>query len=240
MVQKHVVHVQPAGEREYALAMMPKKIAKSDGYPECFNEKCDITKVKMEALRRWIPDRIIQLGKDDEVVHSYVQALLENTDLNPRKLQKDLFGFLGLNASVLALEIWEMMLEAQTLPDGVPTRLLQAEAEVAAGPVTEEDLMSRIKAFSSELNERVGSDQLVSLTELDSHASPGDKKHKKHKKDKKHKKHRHHRRDRRSGSRSRSPDRDRRRSDNSRSPPRRRADSRSPRRRSRSRDRYRR
>ena len=78
----------------------------------------------MEAIIRWVPDRISKLsyckGKDDEVVHSYVQALLENPELNPRKLQKDLFGFLGINASVVAQEIWEMMLEGQTRDDGIP------------------------------------------------------------------------------------------------------------------------
>ena len=125
----------------------------------------------MEAIIRWVPDRISKLsyckGKDDEVVHSYVQALLENPELNPRKLQKDLFGFLGINASVVAQEIWEMMLEGQTRDDGIPQKLKQAEAEVAAGPVTAEDLMSRIKAFSSELNERVGTDQLVPQKELE-------------------------------------------------------------------------
>jgi len=228
MVQKYVIDVQPADARAYARSLMPKKKAVSDGYPECFNEKCDQTKVKMEAIIRWVPDRISKLsyckGKDDEVVHSYVQALLENPELNPRKLQKDLFGFLGINASVVAQEIWEMMLEGQTRDDGIPQKLQQAEAEVAAGPVTAEDLMSRIKAFSSELNERVGTDQLVPQKELEkdlarsahrnnsSNGHEGRGRETSHKKHKKHKKHKHRRRDRRSDSRSRSPARDRRRS----------------------------
>ena len=54
MVQKYVIDVQPADARAYARSLMPKKKAVSDGYPECFNEKCDQTKVRLVALH-WCP-----------------------------------------------------------------------------------------------------------------------------------------------------------------------------------------
>jgi len=47
-------------------------------------------------------------------------------DIDPRRAQLDLAGFLGENeASLFASELWEMLLDAQMQPDGVPKVLVQ-------------------------------------------------------------------------------------------------------------------
>ena len=112
---------------------------------------------------RWVPSRVIELqGYEDEVVMSYVEEMLKGTDICPRILQKNLTGFLNENAPKLAAEIWDLMLEAQTQPDGVPVSLKQAEREADEEPITEEALKERLKAFSTEIKERVGDEHLAS------------------------------------------------------------------------------
>merc|ERR1711998_45217 len=90
-------------------------------------------------------------------------------------------AFLGPKPAIdIAKRIWELMLDGQAQPDGIPTVLAQAEREAAVGPVTEEDLMARIKAFSGEMKERVG-EEMLNQSDSEGERRGRKKKKKKHK-----------------------------------------------------------
>ncbi len=93
-------------------------------------------------------DRAItaRLGFEDEIVSSTAVNLFlpDNTSsgsskVDPRRAQLDLVGFLGeQEAAEFAKELWEMMLDAQEAPGGIPRKLLEekkrelAEAKIAS------------------------------------------------------------------------------------------------------------
>jgi len=131
-------------------------------FPPSFDQKCEISKVNMESIIKWVPGRIIDLcGGEDEVVISYVEEMLkDNRGVCPRNLQINLTGFLHEKAPGFATEIWKLILDGQNQPDGVPKSLVGAETRSDAEVLTEEALKARIQAFNKQLGERVGEEKL--------------------------------------------------------------------------------
>jgi len=130
-------------------------------FPPSFDTKCEISKVNMDSILKWVPGRIIDLcGGEDEVVISYVEEMLKGRDVCPKTLQINLTGFLHEKAPGFANEIWELMLDGQNQPEGVPTSLVGAETRSDAEVLTEEALKARIQAFNKQLGERVGEEKL--------------------------------------------------------------------------------
>eukprot|EP00658_Telonema_sp_P-2_P020890 TRINITY_DN1828_c0_g1_i1.p1 TRINITY_DN1828_c0_g1~~TRINITY_DN1828_c0_g1_i1.p1 ORF type:complete len:319 (+),score=28.88 TRINITY_DN1828_c0_g1_i1:40-996(+) len=130
-------------------------------YPPCFKRKVNEKRVKMDAIVRWAPRRVVQLlGYEDEVVVSYVTEMLKDGGINPRSLQVALTGFLNEKAPVFTKDLWDLMLDGQNQPDGVPTQLALHE-NLDETPIDETDFKQRLKEFSKEMVERVGADQLA-------------------------------------------------------------------------------
>ena len=147
-------------------------------FPPSFDTKCEISKVppsipirdqlddcsvqvNMDSILKWVPGRIIDLcGGEDEVVISYVEEMLKGRDVCPKTLQINLTGFLHEKAPGFANEIWELMLDGQNQPEGVPTSLVGAETRSDAGVLTEKALEARVQAFNKQLCERVGEEKL--------------------------------------------------------------------------------
>lgn len=112
--------------------------------PASFSRKVDMARVSLETLKPWISQRITDLlGIEDDVVVNLCFNMLESggTSLDPREIQINLTGFLGANAAVFVTELWNLLLEAQDAPGGIPVTLLQsfmqAQQEQAANQVQE-------------------------------------------------------------------------------------------------------
>ncbi|CEO98421.1 hypothetical protein PBRA_006535 [Plasmodiophora brassicae] len=112
--------------------------------PASFSRKVDMARVSLETLKPWISQRITDLlGIEDDVVVNLCFNMLESggTSLDPREIQINLTGFLGTNAAVFVTELWNLLLEAQDAPGGIPVTLLQsfmqAQQEQAANQVQE-------------------------------------------------------------------------------------------------------
>ena len=73
-----------------------KKLLKATKFPDHFNQKVDMGKVKMEVMMPWIQQEVTRdLGFEDEVVIGYIESQLQATPVDPRKMQLALTGFLA-------------------------------------------------------------------------------------------------------------------------------------------------
>ena len=93
-----------------------------------------MSRISLEAIRPWIERRVTQLlGDEDEIVNEYCVAQLEAYDpvdrsVDPRELQINLEGFLGVDSSAVFMkELWNLLLSAQSSATGVPEELIEQQ-----------------------------------------------------------------------------------------------------------------
>lgn len=82
----------------------------------------DLKKVDLDVIKPWIAGKINSLlGMEDDVVTEFVFTQLEEKELNPKKMQINLTGFLNARRAREFLgELWQILIEAQSNPDGIP------------------------------------------------------------------------------------------------------------------------
>ncbi len=116
-----------------------QKQLRSTTFPPNFSEKCNIGRVHRTVIVHWIKQRIESiLGFNDNIVSSTAVHLFlpepqdggANPDVDPRRAQLDLKGFLGgWEAASFASKLWTMMLNAQDLPSSIPKVLVEKKKE---------------------------------------------------------------------------------------------------------------
>ena len=111
-----------------------KKLYASKTFPPEFATKIDMSRISLDSIRPWIERRVTQLlGDEDEIVNEYCVAQLEAYDpvdrsVDPRELQINLEGFLGVDASAVFMrELWNLLLSAQSSTTGVPEELIEQQ-----------------------------------------------------------------------------------------------------------------
>eukprot|EP00592_Proboscia_alata_P015252 CAMPEP_0194397906 /NCGR_PEP_ID=MMETSP0174-20130528/125805_1 /TAXON_ID=216777 /ORGANISM="Proboscia alata, Strain PI-D3" /LENGTH=679 /DNA_ID=CAMNT_0039194137 /DNA_START=204 /DNA_END=2245 /DNA_ORIENTATION=- len=119
------------------------KLLKTTKFPSSFSQTVNRQKVHTQVMTQWIEDAVISiLGFEDEIVSSMAVNLFlgaqtgtpeeeqQHVKVDPRRAQLDLAGFLGdVEAASFARELWELMLDAQTRPAGIPKMLLERKKE---------------------------------------------------------------------------------------------------------------
>jgi serine/arginine repetitive matrix protein 1 len=84
-------------------------------------------------MRTWINKRICEyLGFEDDVLVEYIISELQTTDDKgpcAKKLQIYMTGFLEKNAGKFMLELWELLIDAQNSPNGIPSKILVERKE---------------------------------------------------------------------------------------------------------------
>ncbi|KAF3938469.1 hypothetical protein ABW19_dt0204045 [Dactylella cylindrospora] len=107
------------------------KYIKSQKWPPEFSKKVDMRKVNIEIIKQWITNRVSELLKsDDDVLIELIFGMLEGeTFPDPKGLQWSLTGFLEQDTPAFCKELWELMLDAQSQPQGIPKRLIEAKKE---------------------------------------------------------------------------------------------------------------
>ncbi|CAD5206141.1 unnamed protein product [Bursaphelenchus okinawaensis] len=109
-----------------------KKLMKQMKFENSLEQKVDMSKVNLDVLKPWITAKLNQLlGMEDEVLINMVFVTLEETkDLDPKKLQINLTGFLNAKrAREFMGELWQLVIEAQGSEDGIPTSLIEKKME---------------------------------------------------------------------------------------------------------------
>ncbi|KAK3807845.1 MAG: PWI domain-containing protein [Benniella sp.] len=107
-----------------------KKLLRSMTFPPEFNQKVNMKKVNVSVIKGWMARRVNQLlGIDDEVVVDYAFGMLEENEPDPKTMQINLQGFLDKNAQVFVLELWKLLLSAQTSLGGIPQQFIDKAKE---------------------------------------------------------------------------------------------------------------
>ncbi|KAL3827160.1 hypothetical protein ACHAXA_006715 [Cyclostephanos tholiformis] len=135
------------GTASIASSTALQKQLRSTAFPSNFSEKCNVARVHRTVLAHWIERRVESiLGFDDDIVSSTAvhlflpepqdgglggnNAAADYWDVDPRRAQLDLEGFLGeREAASFASELWTMMLDAQNSPSGIPKVLVEKKKE---------------------------------------------------------------------------------------------------------------
>ncbi|RPD74099.1 PWI domain-containing protein, partial [Lentinus tigrinus ALCF2SS1-7] len=109
------------------------KLLKTMKFPPEFDKKVDMRKVNLSVIRPWIVKKVVELvGFEDEVVVEYAMGLLEDDSQptpDPRKMQINLTGFLTANTPAFMSALWNLLLEAQESPAGVPRTFVEEKKE---------------------------------------------------------------------------------------------------------------
>lgn len=113
------------------------KALKQTKFPPHFSDRIESwSKIQRVVIIKWIEQKITTLlGFEDEIVASTAVNLFlppedsgsiaATTDIDPRKAQIDLGGFLGdEDAAKFSYELWELLLDASKQPTGIPRKIL--------------------------------------------------------------------------------------------------------------------
>ncbi|KAI8979145.1 PWI domain-containing protein [Mycotypha africana] len=107
-----------------------KKLLKTMSFPPEFEQKVNMKKVNLDVIRPWISNRITELlGFEDEVVVDYASSLLEEEDLDPKRMQINLTGFLESKTKIFIKELWNLLLSAQNSVGGIPAEFIEQKKE---------------------------------------------------------------------------------------------------------------
>jgi len=105
-----------------------KKLLKTLKFSDVLTEPVDMRKVKLDALKPWIHEKLSEiLGFEDDVVIDYAINQLEETNTpDPKVVQINLTGFLNAkNARLFMAELWPMLVSAMGNKNGIPEQLIE-------------------------------------------------------------------------------------------------------------------
>ncbi|KAK5942106.1 hypothetical protein PMZ80_006059 [Knufia obscura] len=107
------------------------KLLRTTKFPPEFNQKVDMQKVNVDVMKKWIARTLSELlGVEDDVVIELCFNLLEGSRFpNIKELQIQLTGFLDKDTPKFCKDLWQLCLNAQSSPHGVPQELLEAKKQ---------------------------------------------------------------------------------------------------------------
>ena len=142
------------GTASVADARAMSKALKSTKFPSMFSKRINLSRVNRNVMLEWIETTITKiLGFDDEIVTSTAANLFLPTeelsggggsstsdDVDPRRAQIDMAGFLGdAPAAQFAKELWGLLLDAQSAPHGIPVKLMEEKKRELARAKREQE-----------------------------------------------------------------------------------------------------
>jgi serine/arginine repetitive matrix protein 1 len=120
-------------------------LLKTTVFPSTYARRVDLARVDMGAIRRWATARLTELlGTHDEIVIEYVIQQLagegsggggSSNTVDPRRMQIQLTPFLDADAPAFMQQLWDLLLEAQEAPNGIPQSLVEQTATVKVEPI---------------------------------------------------------------------------------------------------------
>lgn len=110
-----------------------KDIKQSKPSKSIFKQSVDIHKVNAVVIKKWITTELQKILPDDEIALEFIFELLfgaENGKAFIHPIKEQLNDFVGKEQSEkFCLELWELLLDAQNNPTGVPTKLVEERAK---------------------------------------------------------------------------------------------------------------
>ena len=106
------------------------KMQKAGKFASILGTKIDIKKVNIDIISKWISEKTIEiLGFEDEIVIHLVINMLQSDNLHGKKLQLDVTGFLEKKAGTFVEELWTLLVDAQSQPNGIPEAFIRKKKE---------------------------------------------------------------------------------------------------------------
>jgi len=195
-----------------------KKLMKTLKFNDTLNEPVDMRKVKLDALKPWITEKLTEiLGFEDDVVIDYAINQLESTNTpHPKSIQINLTGFLNAkNARAFMGELWPMLVSAMKNPHGIPDSLIEAKRAEMEANKTDEKKMAEFQSNIETIKDQLAKDRKEEKSDRRSpnRRSPDRRSRERvDRREKRDKKERSRERERRRGSRERRRSRDKKRS----------------------------
>ncbi|KAJ8099925.1 PWI domain-containing protein [Lipomyces tetrasporus] len=110
------------------LSEADKRRLKTTKYPPEFDETVNLSKVNFPVMKAWIANEISEIAGGDDIVTEYTVSLFEQDDKPQIKaIQIQLEGFLPSStiAAKFCRRLWNLLLEAQESPSGIPAKLIE-------------------------------------------------------------------------------------------------------------------
>lgn len=106
------------------------KMAKSGLFAPILDTKVNTTKVNLDVINKWVTQKIIEVvGFEDDILINLVINMLQGNNLDGKKMQLDVTGFLEKQAGSFVEELWNLLVDAQSQPSGIPSSFLQRKKE---------------------------------------------------------------------------------------------------------------
>ncbi|XP_021958339.1 serine/arginine repetitive matrix protein 1 isoform X2 [Folsomia candida] len=151
-----------SSEQDNRFSDKEKKLLKQMKFADNLTTKIEMNKIKIDVLKPWIGKRISELlGMEDDVVTEFVVNQLEEKNLDARKIQINLTGFLnGKNARIFTGELWDMLISAQESPTGIPASMVEAKKEeIRKRNEDQERINESVKRTISRYTEKIKDDR---------------------------------------------------------------------------------
>ncbi|KAK9241036.1 hypothetical protein V1525DRAFT_335379 [Lipomyces kononenkoae] len=110
------------------LSEADKRRLRTTKYPPEFDEVVDLSRVNFPVIKTWIANQISEIAGGDDIVTEYTVSLFEQDNKPPIKaIQIQLEGFLPSStiAANFCKDLWNLLLEAQDSPSGIPAKLIE-------------------------------------------------------------------------------------------------------------------
>ena len=106
------------------------KMQKAGKFAAILDTKIDIKKVNIDIISKWVSEKTIEvLGFEDEIVINLVINMLQSEKLHGKKMQLDVTGFLEKGAGQFVEELWTLLVDAQSQPNGIPEAFIRKKKE---------------------------------------------------------------------------------------------------------------
>ena len=109
---------------------MMAKMQKAGKFAAILDTKIDMKKVNIDIISKWVSEKTIEvLGFEDEIVINLVINMLQSENLHGKKMQLDVTGFLEKKAGAFVEELWILLVDAQSQPNGIPEAFIRKKKE---------------------------------------------------------------------------------------------------------------
>ncbi|ONK64592.1 uncharacterized protein A4U43_C07F27700 [Asparagus officinalis] len=123
----------------------------------------------MDVIRPWIATRVTELlGFEDDVLINFIYGLLERHEVDGKKIQIQLTGFMEKNTGKFMKELWGLLLSTKNNVSGVSQQFLDAKEEETKRKMRKQiELLRTFRrgeiGTEGSLNERERADLMVKL-----------------------------------------------------------------------------
>jgi serine/arginine repetitive matrix protein 1 len=130
------------------------RMEKAGKFSPILDTKVNLKKVNLAVISKWITQKIIEIvGFEDEILISLIINLINDGDVDGKKLQLSVTAFLDKKAKTFVEELWTLLVDAQNQATGVPSSIIfKKTIEAIKAPPPEPVIVNR---FEKPVSERV-------------------------------------------------------------------------------------